>query len=52
MARQRCRQNQRGLAMLAEGPVRRPPDWVEFVNEPQTMAELAALRQSVNRGRP
>ena len=46
------RQNQRGLAMLADGPVPRPPDWVDFVNEPQTMAELDSLRQSVNRGRP
>lgn len=46
------RQNQRGLTMLADGPVQRPPDWVEFVNEPQTAAELDAIRQSVNRGRP
>jgi hypothetical protein len=29
-----------------------PGDWLDFVNEPQTEAELEAIRQSVNRGRP
>ena len=33
-------------------PVDRPPDWVKWVNEPQTEAELAALRESLRRGRP
>jgi putative transposase len=30
----------------------RPRDWIEFVNEPQTDAELDALRQSVSKERP
>jgi putative transposase len=34
------------------GPVSRGPDWVSWVNEPLTVAELAKLRQSVNRGAP
>jgi putative transposase len=37
---------------LAEWPVRRPRGWTGYVNEPQTAAELQALRQAVNRGRP
>ncbi|MGA2501971.1 MAG: transposase, partial [Tepidisphaeraceae bacterium] len=46
------RQRNRGVAMLADWPVERPDDWLDFVNEPQTEAELEALRQSVNRGCP
>ena len=46
------RQNEQGVAMLSDWPVQRPPDWVEFVNEPQTQDELEALRRSVNRGCP
>ena len=38
--------------MLSNWPVERPADWVEFVNEPQTVEELEALRRSVNRGCP
>jgi putative transposase len=30
----------------------RLPGWLEYVNTPQTEAELAALRRSVNHGRP
>lgn len=41
---------ERGI--LAEWPVPRPADWLTWVNEPQTDAELAALRESVRRGRP
>ena len=33
-----------------EGP--RPSDWLEYVNEPGTAAELEALRRSVVRGAP
>ncbi|MGA2498132.1 MAG: transposase, partial [Tepidisphaeraceae bacterium] len=44
------RQRNRGVAMLADWPAERPGDWLDFVNEPQTAAELEALRQSVNRG--
>jgi len=40
------------LQLLSEGPLALPSNWVEEVNKPQTEAELAALRQSVQRGRP
>ncbi len=39
-------------AVLSEWPLRRPNDWLSFVNEPQTEAELTALRRCVNRGCP
>jgi putative transposase len=39
-------------AMLANWPVPCPRNWVEMVREPQTEAELAALRQSLIRGAP
>jgi putative transposase len=41
---------ERGI--LSEWPVPRPADWLGWVNEPQTETELAALRESVRRGRP
>ena len=41
-----------GLKELADWPVARPRDWVEFVNEPQSEAEVEALRRRVNRGCP
>ena len=34
------------------GPVRRGKNWLEWVNQPQTEAELTALRESVVRGLP
>jgi putative transposase len=37
---------------LAEGPVPRPPGWLEWVNRPLTTAELEAVRRSVQRGAP
>ena len=36
--------------MLSDSPIQRPADWLGFVNEPQTAAELAAMLRSVNRG--
>ena len=39
-------------ARLAAWPIERPRNWLDRVNEPQTEAELGALRHSVNRGRP
>lgn len=39
-------------AMLHPGPVRRPDNWLRLVNQPQTKAELEALRRSVARGTP
>jgi putative transposase len=41
---------ERGI--LTEWPVQRPRDWVSRVNEPQTERELAAVRESIQRGRP
>jgi putative transposase len=40
------------LRRLHPGPVALPPDWPRLVSEPQTEAELEALRRSVARGRP
>jgi putative transposase len=40
------------LKMLSSWPVGEPEDWLVFVNEPQTEAELERLRTSVQRGRP
>ncbi len=37
---------------LADWPVVRPDNWIAIVNQPQSEAELEALRASVNRGRP
>jgi len=37
---------------LDPGPVARGEDWLAWVNEPQTEAELEALRESIRRGRP
>jgi putative transposase len=37
---------------LDEWRVSRPDNWLTFVNEPQTQAELDAFRRSVARGRP
>jgi len=38
--------------LLAEWPLDRPRNWLQRVNEPQTEAELAALRRCVQRGTP
>jgi putative transposase len=39
-------------AMLARWPVPQPRNWCELVRQPQTEAELAALRHSLMRGAP
>jgi putative transposase len=39
-------------AYLHVGPVDRGPDWLGYLNQPLTEPGLAALRTSVNRGRP
>ena len=39
-------------ALLAAWPLSRQPNWVDHVNAPQTAAELAAVRRSVQRGSP
>jgi putative transposase len=45
---------QQGAAqpLLAAWPLARRPGWIAHVNAPQSESELAALRRSVNRGRP
>jgi putative transposase len=37
---------------LDPGPVPRPAHWLEYVNTPQTEAEVEQLRESTRRGRP
>lgn len=50
---QRCgRQRVDDPPELSAWPVARPRTWLARVNEPQTEAELEALRVSVRRGRP
>jgi len=39
-------------AMLDAGPVPRGRDWLDWVNRPQSEAELAALRKCIARGTP
>lgn len=38
--------------MLVDGPVGWPRNWAALVNKPQKEAEVAALRESVAKGRP
>lgn len=39
-------------ALLADPPTPLPRDWTRYVNEPQSEAELAALRTCIARGQP
>jgi putative transposase len=47
---------QRGNAedreLLSPWPLSRKPGWVDYVNAPQTEAEVAAIRHSIDRGSP
>ena len=38
--------------MMSDWPLPRPRKWLQYVNEPETEDELAALRRSCNRGTP
>jgi putative transposase len=38
--------------LLSDWPVPEPRDWVKQVNQPQSEAELAALRRCLQRGSP
>ena len=38
--------------LLSSWPLPRPVDWLEIVNQPQSEAELDALRRCVHRGSP
>lgn len=39
-------------SLLSDGPLRLPSNWIEYVNQPQTDAELAAIRRHIARGQP
>lgn len=39
-------------SLLSQGPLELPDDWVEYVNRPQTDAELEAVRTAIRRGNP
>jgi putative transposase len=39
-------------AMMDDGPTPRSVDWLDWINEPQSEAELAALRKCIERGTP
>jgi putative transposase len=40
------------LEFLADWPVERPSEWLQWVNEPERESELEALRCGTQRGRP
>lgn len=44
--------DRRKAPVLCASPVERPSSWVDFVNTPQTDAELAAIRGAINSGEP
>ncbi len=44
--------SRRATPWLADWPMPRPQRWVDWVNEPQTAAELEAMRRCVTRGEP
>ena len=51
-ARPIARRTSRVRPRLTRWPVVRPADWLDAVNRPETEVELAALRNSANRGCP
>jgi putative transposase len=40
------------LSLLSDWPLPRPRSWVQYVNQPQSDAELEAIGRSVQRGQP
>jgi len=46
------RSNRSGFFQLADWPLPRPSRWVEHVNQPQSEAEIEAIRRCLRRGRP
>ena len=38
--------------LLSDWPLSRPRSWLQYVNQPQSEAELAAIRRSLQRGQP
>lgn len=49
--RRRCG-GRTAASWLSDWPVPIPSDWASLVNEPQTEAELEAIRRSVGRSQP
>jgi putative transposase len=49
--RWRTMQSSRQIA-LAQSPIPLPDNWINYVNEPQTPAELESIRTSIKRQRP
>jgi putative transposase len=47
-----CKGDAKARAILSAWPVARPRHWLGYVNRPETVQELEALRRSVQRGRP
>ena len=41
-----------GVNLLSRWPVDRPRNWLDYVNRPQTEAEVESLRRCVQRGTP
>ena len=39
-------------AMLSDWPIPRPRKWLQYIGEPETEADLAAIRRSCRRGTP
>ena len=48
----RLRADSKAKAILSDWPVAMPPNWVEWVNEPISASEVAAIRQCLARGSP
>ena len=44
--------NSRTGIPLTPWPIRRPDDWLEYVNQPQSEAEVQAIRNCIRRGSP
>lgn len=41
-----------GRLLLSDLPIKLGPAWREYVNQPQTEAEVQAIRRSIVRGQP
>ena len=48
----RAEREDRAFPILSAWPLPRPADWLEIVNQPQSEAELDAVRRSAHRGCP
>jgi putative transposase len=44
--------NAQAKSLLSDWPIERPRQWLQYINQPESDTELAALRQSVTRGAP